>query len=102
MRSQTHCGVLGCRGAARYHLGSGPHGGDVRCGWHGLVYRPVAGRALRVALVVGTVLVAINQSDVILGGHLTTLVAAKIGLTYLVPFSVSTYSALGANRLRGS
>jgi len=52
-----------------------------------------------VALVVGTILVAINQSDVVLSGHLTALVVAKIGLTYLVPFSVSTYSALTANRL---
>jgi hypothetical protein len=55
-----------------------------------------------VALVVGTILMAINQSDVLLSGHLTSLVAAKIGLTYLVPFSVSTYSALAANRLRES
>ena len=29
------------------------------------------------------------------------LIAAKIGLTYTVPFSVSTYSALAANRLHG-
>jgi hypothetical protein len=53
-----------------------------------------------VALLVGTVLFLINQSDVVLRGELTTLVVAKIGLTYMVPFSVSTYSALAANRLR--
>jgi hypothetical protein len=41
----------------------------------------------------------INQADVVVGGHLTVLVAAKIALTYLVPFSVSTYSALEINRL---
>jgi hypothetical protein len=52
-----------------------------------------------VALVVGTILVVINQADVLVSGHLTALVVAKIGLTYLVPFSVSTYSALAANRL---
>ncbi len=51
-------------------------------------------RALAVALVVGTILFAINQLDVVLGGALTPLVAAKIALTYLVPYSVSTYSAL--------
>ena len=101
MTSQTRCGVRGCHGAVRYRFGSDPCAGEVRCGRHGLVYRPVAGRAIRVALVVGTVLVAINQSDVLLGGQLTALVAAKIGLTYLVPFSVSTYSALAANRLHG-
>jgi hypothetical protein len=64
------------------------------------VYGPVLGRAVRVALVVGTVLFAINQSDVVLAGHVTAAVVAKIALTYLVPFSVSTYSALAANRLR--
>jgi hypothetical protein len=48
-----------------------------------------------VALIVGT----INQGDVLLSGHLTVLVACKIVLTYTVPFSVSTYSALAANRL---
>jgi hypothetical protein len=55
---------------------------------------------MRVAAVVGTILFAINQADVVLGGHLTPLVAAKIALTYLVPYSVSTYSALEINRLR--
>jgi len=53
-----------------------------------------------VALVVGTILMVINQADVLLSGHASALTAAKIGLTYLVPFSVSTYSALAANRLR--
>jgi len=71
----------------------------MRCRRHALVYGPVSGRAITVALVVGTILVAINQGDVVLSGHLTALVVAKIGLTYLVPFSVSTYSALAANRL---
>ena len=45
-------------------------------------------------------LMVINQADVVLSGHVTVLVLAKIGLTYLVPFSVSTYSALAINRLR--
>jgi len=53
-----------------------------------------------VALVVGTILMLINQADVLLSGHASALTVAKIGLTYLVPFSVSTYSALAANRLR--
>ncbi len=48
---------------------------------------------------VGTILMVINQGDVLLSGHLTVLVACKIVLTYTVPFSVSTYSALAANRL---
>ena len=99
MAIQGPCGVSGCRGTARYRFSSRAQVPEVRCRWHGLVYPPVCGRAIRVALVVGTILVGINQSDVLLSGHLTALVAAKIGLTYLVPFSVSTYSALAANRL---
>lgn len=41
----------------------------------------------------------INQADVLLTGHASAFVVAKIGLTYLVPCSVSTYSALAANRI---
>jgi hypothetical protein len=63
------------------------------------VYAPVFGRAIKVAAVVGTVLAGINHADTILTGQVTAVVAIKIVLTYLVPFSVSTYSALAANRL---
>ncbi len=56
-------------------------------------------RAVRVALVVGTALFVINQLDVVVNGGLTPLVAAKIALTFLVPYSVSTYSALQVNRV---
>jgi len=57
-------------------------------------------RAVRVALVVGAVLFAINQLDVVLRGEVTPVVAAKILLTFAVPYTVSTYSALQVNRLR--
>jgi hypothetical protein len=59
----------------------------------------VRDRAIRVALVVGIALFAINQLDVIVSGGLTPLVAAKIALTFLVPYSVSTYSALQVSRV---
>jgi hypothetical protein len=62
-------------------------------------YWPILRRAIRIAALIGTNLFLINQSDVVFTGHVTALVIAKIGLTYLVPFSVSTYSALAANRL---
>jgi hypothetical protein len=35
----------------------------------------------------------------VLTGGLTALVAAKVALTFLVPYSVSTYSALQVSRL---
>ena len=69
------------------------------CLRHAIVHPRVRDRALRVALVVGTVLFAINQLDVVLRGEVTLVLAAKIALTYLVPYSVATYSALGASRL---
>ena len=95
----TSCSARGCVRRAGYRFDAGTRNNGARCGLHALIYRPVCGRAIAVALVVGTILVAINQADVLLGGHVSALVLAKIGLTYLVPFSVSTYSALAANRL---
>lgn len=70
-----------------------------RCLRHAIIYPPVFRRALRVALVVGTLLFVINQADIVLRGDLSRAVALKIALTYLVPFSVSTYSALQINRI---
>ena len=90
-----------CSRPASYHFGSRGRSTN-RCLRHAVVYPPVVKRALRVALVVGTVLFVINQADIVLRGDLSTGVALKIGLTYLVPFSVSTYSALQINRLRRS
>ncbi len=51
-------------------------------------------RSFYVALVVGTVLNAINQGDALLG--LAELNAAKLILTYLVPYAVATYGAVAA------
>ena len=67
---------------------------------HAIVYPPVRDRAVRVALLVGIVLFAINQLDVVLRGEVTPIVAAKILLTFAVPYAVSTYSALRVSRAR--
>lgn len=48
-------------------------------------------RALKVSAIVGTILIAINQGDLILAGGVPPI--WKIILTYCVPYSVSTYSA---------
>lgn len=72
----------------------------LRCWRHAVFYRPVFRRALQVAAVVGTILFLINQLDVVLTGKVTPVVVLKIALIYLVPFLVSTYSALEINRLR--
>ena len=70
---------------------------DGTSGWLSLAVSdgtPMA--ALRIALVVGTVLVAINQGDLLLAGLLPPL--WKIVLTYMVPYCVASYGAVTAKR----
>jgi hypothetical protein len=55
--------------------------------------RPVIVGGLKVAAVVGTVLNAINQGDRLLALRPDDVVWWKVGLTYLVPFCVSAFSA---------
>jgi hypothetical protein len=60
--------------------------------------RRVVRRALLYALVVGTVLIAINHGDALLSGHVGAERWWKMGLTVLVPYTVSTLSSVGALR----
>jgi hypothetical protein len=53
---------------------------------------------VRIALVVGTVLFAINQLDVVLSGDATTVTWVKVAVTYLVPFVVSNLGVLTATK----
>jgi len=59
---------------------------------HCAVSGGVPRRSLVVALIVGTVLNLINQGDAMLSGVPIDL--AKLLLTYLVPYFVSTYGAV--------
>jgi len=59
--------------------------------WAATVESDTVSRALKVAVVVGSILVFINQGDLILQGKLPPI--WKLLLTYCVPYSVSTYSA---------
>jgi hypothetical protein len=66
-----------------------------------VLHRPHLWRTVLTALVVGTVLFAINQLDTVLGGHADTGTWVKTGLTYLVPFCVAnTGLLLGCHRRR--
>jgi hypothetical protein len=56
--------------------------------------RPLVVRSLAVALVVGTLLTAINQGNIILQGDASPALAWKIPLTYAVPYCVATLGAL--------
>lgn len=62
--------------------------------------RDVVVRALRVALLVGTILIAINHGDRILDGSMSRHDFLKMILTYFVPYGVSTFSSVAA--IRGS
>jgi len=55
---------------------------------------PAVRRSLVVALVIGTILNAINQGDALLGGG--EIVPWKLLPTYFVPFAVASYGSYAA------
>lgn len=55
---------------------------------------PVVRRSLILSVIVGTVLVMINHGSCILSGHFGTTCAVQSGLTFLVPYCVSTVSSV--------
>jgi hypothetical protein len=76
-------------------------GGDFMRDWLSIAgRRDVAIRALKLAAVVGTILAAINHGDKILGLALDAADTIKIGVTYFVPYCVSTISSVAALRAR--
>jgi hypothetical protein len=54
--------------------------------------------ALRVALVVGSVLNLINHFDVLLGAPFGTTTIVQMLLTYVVPYCVSTHGQVWGRR----
>lgn len=58
--------------------------------------------SVRVALVVGTILVAINQGPALFAGRVSPALAVQVALTYAVPFLVSLYAAWRAVEGRAS
>ena len=59
---------------------------------------PVVRRALAFAVVVGAVLIGINHGDAILAGDVDAARLFKMGLTVIVPYVVSTWSSVLAER----
>jgi hypothetical protein len=74
--------------------------GKPRCLRCTLRHGPLLRRSLATAAVVGTILVAINQGNVILRGHFPAELFWKLPLTYCVPFCVATWGALINTRIR--
>ena len=54
--------------------------------------------ATPITLVVGTLLSAINQGDVIVGGHPHADTWLRVAANYVVPFLVSSYGYLSARK----
>ncbi len=58
--------------------------------------KDVVRRGIKVGGIVGTILVAINQGDLLLAGIVSAETLWKISLTYCVPYCVSTYASVSA------
>lgn len=62
------------------------------------IQRSIRQRALKVAAIVGSILIIINQGDVLLLGNATPTTWIQIMLTFLVPYCVSTFASVQAIR----
>ena len=56
--------------------------------------KSVVYKALKIALIVGTVLNIINQGDILASMQFEKINVYKFILTYVVPYSVTTYTAV--------
>ncbi len=63
--------------------------------------REVVKTATKFALIVGPVLALINHGDALLDGTMDTIAWLKVGLTMIVPYSVSTLSSISAYQAKG-
>jgi hypothetical protein len=64
-----------------------------------LTHAPMLRRSAVIALVVGTILTAINQGDLLVAGQWHSALLWKIPTTYAVPFVVATLGALGTGKV---
>ncbi|WP_223421243.1 nitrate/nitrite transporter NrtS [Tateyamaria pelophila] len=68
--------------------------------WRVATEASVIKRAIRIALIVGTVIAIINHGDRMVQGTMDAAAWLKCLLTFLVPYAVSTYSSVMAVRDR--
>ena len=94
-----------CSACQRYEREGGgfrlqtPYGPATKCLRCAVRYPPLLRRSTVIALIVGSVLVAINQGDILLARRWDGALAWKVPLTYLVPFIVATWGALLNSRV---
>jgi hypothetical protein len=94
--SEQRCAGCGRSAAERQlpTLDGAPH-----CLGYALRRPSLLRRSAVTALVVGTVLTAINQGTVLAAGEFPRALLWKIPLTYAVPYCVATWGALANTRL---
>lgn len=97
MNTRACCRCGAPAGAFEFRAPGGP---AVKCLGCALLHRPMLKRSVAIAALIGTVLVAINQGDVLLRGAWSVTLLWKVPLTYAVPFVVATWSALVNNHVR--
>lgn len=74
-------------------------GGEGSASWLATARRPdIVRRSVRVAALVGTILVAINSFDRLVAGGLTSFDVLEMTMTYAVPYCVSTHAAVESVR----
>ena len=93
----SRCGeAFSDRPAYQFQIEGGTTRKCLRCA---VQHRPMLRRSALIALVVGTILTAINQGDMLLAGHWAPALAWKLPMTYTVPFIVATLGALGTGKV---
>ncbi len=98
--SLEHCARCGQTFGARSRFQFQTPSGLIRkCFACAVQHAPMLRRSGWIALIVGALLTAINQGDLLLAGHWTAALLWKIPLTYAVPFIVATLGALGSGRM---
>ncbi len=70
--------------------------------FHCACQRDIIVRSAKTAVIVGTLLMLINYGDKLLLNELIAADWLKIGLTYFVPYAVSTYASVDTVRRQGS
>ena|ERR1700674_2263151 len=93
------CGPLIRERTPRYY-GDGDGDGPRASAFTALYYAPMLRRSFLTALVVGTFLTAVNQGNILVHGDFPAALYWKVPLTYVVPFLVATWGALGARAAR--
>ena len=63
--------------------------------------RMVVRRTVRIALLVGTILSAVNQGGVLLAGDASGMTWLRVAVNYVIPFCVSNAGVLSGTRAPG-